>query len=63
MTPEPTPTWFDGAAFDIFIAEGGVDDFEDLTDDELRKIIADVLPNYIPYILESAKALKNWGRM
>ena len=56
------PTWFDGAAFDIFIAEGGVDDFDQMADDELRQIIAEALPRYIPMILESTHALKNWGR-
>jgi hypothetical protein len=59
--PRPNTTWFDGAAFDIFLAEGGVDDFELMSDDELAYTIRKALPNYVPMILESAKALKDWA--
>lgn len=51
-------SWFDGAAIDIFIAEGGVDDFDDLTPEELEDTIRKTLPNFIPMILESAKRLQ-----
>lgn len=52
--------WIDGAAFDIFIADGGVDDYELLTDQELEKIIREALPHYVPMILKATRDLKTW---
>lgn len=45
-------------ANDIFIADGGVDDFDNLTPEELVKIISDQLPNYIPDVLRAAMHLQ-----
>jgi hypothetical protein len=42
-------------AFDIFIADGGVDDFELRTDDELRTIIREALDELAPDVLAAVK--------
>jgi len=50
-------------AFDIFIADGGVDDFEAMTDDTLLTIIYRELPTLLALdVLNSARQLAKEGR-
>lgn len=39
--------WADRVALDIFIADGGVDDFDSLTEVEVRAIVYRELPNHL----------------
>ena len=46
-------------ANDIFIAEGGVDDFDEMSDAQLLNIIYRELPTYLALeILEAARRIK-----
>lgn len=54
-------TWFYRAAFDILIAEGGVDDWEEMSTEELTRTLREGLLDHLPSIIEAANALRNWG--
>ena len=47
-------------AYDIFVADGGVDDFRDMTDAELLVIVYRELPTLLALeVLESARKLED----
>jgi hypothetical protein len=51
----------DDLAYDLFIAEGGVDDFDDLTESEIRVIVLRELTNHLAELVV-ASAINLQGR-